>query len=215
VELYLSGFAVLFVLLVYLPALVLLSRTIWRRVPYRWPARLAAVLAVVAGVTGAMFWDVIGTTFAMRKACATEAGLHVYKTVEAEGFYSNRFYKNAVDFGRSPYAYVEGDTERWYRQNGEVKHESIAKSSGRYQLLSLRDEVLPHNMSRWQMVIKDSLTEQILASSVTIRAHPGWLDRVLLAHWGPAVWICPAWAPPNELVEAALIPTTQGEKGSE
>ena len=215
-ELYLSGFAGLFIVFVYLPALFFLLRWVWRRMPRSWAARLAVVLGIFVATTGALFWDVIDTTIAMRKACATEAGLHVYKTAEAEGFYSDFAYANDVDFQLLPYEYIEGrqssgGLERLHRENGQIKHEHIDQPKSRYHVFSLRDELLPHNMSRKQFVVRDTTTGETLARSVTIRAYPGWLDRTLLAIWGPVVWLCDARRQPNELVKSTLIPKRKTE----
>jgi hypothetical protein len=172
------------------------------------------------------YTDVIYISLKARKLCREEAGLHVYKTVEAEGFLGSTSIENWSKYG---FRYVESiykDRKKtiFILKDGKVVSETVPEFISRYEYT--RDsQVLKVPFEREQDIIRDRQTGEILGDLVVFYVYPGWLDSRLMGLLGLS------WSPPRcdgdykpwpqkatlyytDLVKAVIKPKpeTQGEQ---
>ena len=174
--------------------LVLLHRHLLRRllgpVP-RWGTSL--VLAVV--LLSLPFWDVLAIGRQADKLCREQGGLHVYKTVEAEGFLGAESIKYWSKYG---FKYVDiGGKGGWSRvtlRNGKAFYKSIPESRlSRYTWGTVENHVpVTKWIARSSDKVIDRKTGEVLGELVTFSIYPGWFDRLFLGvlpvEFNP--WIC-------------------------
>jgi hypothetical protein len=217
-RLYISGLMFYFLLLLYLPLVLLGLWWLARRLRHRWlPGRPGVRRALVAGYLLAAvlvpLGDVFYTSWQMARLCP-EAGLHVYRSVEVEGFYSELpWTKDVMDEG---YQYVEfrygGQVHKFLRRGNKIETEQLSAQGERYEPKSqywMTDEdiVVAPNISATEFAVLDSGTRECLGRSVSYRAYPGWVDRLLLQMFDPPTWPCSSGTlSQSELRAAVLIP---------
>lgn len=83
-KLYISGISIIVLLVFYLPLVILLLLRIWLSGLQNLSKVTTMILVAVVAYAIPM-WDVTANSVAMAKICPS-AGLHIYKTVEVEGF---------------------------------------------------------------------------------------------------------------------------------
>ena len=136
--------------------------------------------------------DVIYISLKARKLCREEAGLHVYKTVEAEGFLGSI----SIDYwSKYGYKYVEdlyrdNKKTRFILKEGKVISETIPQFISRYEYVR-KSEVLKAPFTRDKDMIRDRQTGEILGEIVAYYVYPGWLDSRLVGLLGFS------WSPPR------------------
>ena len=99
------------------------------------PSLRWVVTLVIAGVMLALpLWDVFAISREAGKLCSEQAGLKVYRTVEADGFLGDSSIEIWSKFG---FSYVEsggGDKmSRYTMQYGKAVHQRIQEFISRYQ----------------------------------------------------------------------------------
>lgn len=140
-------------------------------------------------------WDVIAISHEAGKLCKAQAGLKVYRTVEAEGFLGG-----AIEYwSRYGFSYVEsggGDKmSRYTMKDGKVVHQRIQEFISRYQSKTGESGVViaPH-FSRSSDQVVDRQTGEILGELIVLSIYPGWLDNALIgltgAGSGFSPWHC-------------------------
>lgn len=102
---YISGLAWLFVAFIYAPFLLALSFYLGRKLPFTrgWKVSAATLFFLVMLVLP--FADVIVVGRQHQALCRKDAGTHVYRVVEVEGFYKDSIYAHKLNSG---FSYVEG-----------------------------------------------------------------------------------------------------------
>lgn len=136
------------------------------------------------------YTDVILISLKARKLCREEAGLHVYKTVEAEGFLGATDIEHWSQLG---FKFVEhdllGKKTRYSILNGKVIKEEPNTLISRYEITTTL-EVIETPFNRGRKIIKDRITNEVLGEIVSFAIYPGWLDSKLLGlvgfTWSPA-----------------------------
>ena len=136
------------------------------------------------------YTDVIIISLKARKLCREEAGLHVYKTVEAEGFLGATDIEYWSQLG---FKYVEhdflGKKTRYSMLNGRVVKEELNTLLSKYEFVTTL-EVIDAPFNRGIKMIKDRVTNEVLGEIVSFAIYPGWLDSRLLGllgfTWSPA-----------------------------
>jgi hypothetical protein len=164
------------------------------------------------------YWDVYQISKEAERLCREEAGLHVYKAVEAEGFLGATGIEYWSEYG---FQYIENETimggkKRYTLQNGEVVKENVKKFISRYE--NSKDmKTLLRYFNRHRKIIRDRKTGELLGEIVSFAVYPGWLDSRLIGllgfSWSPKA--CDGDHPPArgklrfsyiDLVEAVIKP---------
>lgn len=153
--------------------------------------RIASITALWVVAMVVAYWDVYQISREARRLCREEAGLHVFRTVEAEGFLGDisidYWAKYGFRYVESPY---RGNKTRFTMNEGKVTSESILDYVSRYEYA--RDtRALEAPFEREQDMIRDRQTGETLGDIVAFYVYPGWLDSRLLGLLGFA------WSPPR------------------
>ena len=185
---------------------------------FRFPVKIISILALWALAVFIAYWDVYQISKEARRLCKEEAGLHVYKTVEAEGFLGS--VTGIANWSEYGFQYVEGiykgKKTRATLKNGNVVYEVISEYTSRYQSKS-EEKKFKKTFVKHERVIMDRDTGEILGEEVGFKVYPGWLDRWLLGKLG-FTWIpsyCDGDYPPErgkttlkyeDLIKAVIRP---------
>ena len=181
--------------------LILFHRYLLRR--FMGPAPrwgLSLILSVV--LLSLPFWDVLAIGYEADKLCKEQGGLHVYKTVEAEGFLGSSGIKYWSKYG---FKYVEdgGTRDRKFRitlVKGKPKYEQISVYTSRYQSRGGKYEAISRHFGRFRYFVQNRQTGEVLGDLVYFSISPGWFDHLFLGllpvEFNP--WICGWEAPLGE-----------------
>jgi len=213
---FISGFALIFLLLIYLPLIIWLVIKLWRAVPYRKGLRLGVILLFILVAAAIPLGDVYVGSLKLERLCEVEGGTHIYKTVKADGFYSDQLlYDNLLKYG---YSYVEGKSRgRLYvakMVNGEIVKEEISEPQSRH-LLTKQRQVLNQSLSKTRYIISDRKSGDMLAERSSYGYYGGWLDRNFFLSWidyKPMTCKIPRYET-REFVTKILIPSNSQSKG--
>ncbi len=178
-----------------------ISDTRWRR----WVVGTLAIVLITAPM-----WDVLWISAEAKKLCATQAGIHVFRTVQA----------NSVITGFDPvllrrgFAFTEGIAGkgkkfRYRMLNGVVVEEEIEVFSSRYSFRGFETAVVGWRFSKDTYVIADRSMGEVLSEWVTIHIYPGWLDAWIghVLAFRP-MWMCGYDLPPgagDEVSSATML----------
>ncbi len=187
----------------YFPAALLISAlTFWigfRRIsklPVRWGATVVFSLILIT----LPLWEALLISFQAERLCKERGGLHVYKTVEVDGFLQGGgSIKYWAQFG---YSYVEsgsaGKKKRWTMQDGKATFEVIPEYISRYALKS--GETGPMSKGPFRITtiqVADLHTGEVLGDLVYFSVYPSLFDNLILGlisgEFNP--WICGNEAP--------------------
>lgn len=185
-KLYITGMS-LFVLAVFYLPLVLWA--LWKLLkrPIPTPRKTALIILLLAIAYAIPLGDVTINSLAMAKVCPT-AGLHIYKTVEVEGFVGSTALRDApYRFNESPTRRVDG-TYYWRRfekqPDGSISVTELENPTAEYEVI---DGQWSYDQKRGVLVMRDMIRNRIsgevLAESFLFNSLPGWLDRVLVYRW--------------------------------
>ena len=204
--LYMTSLGVFLYKYVYLPLmavlLALLYRLLLRRVrPTAMKWSLLAMLAV--GLTLLPWWDVYRTGSQVTELCRNEGGLHVYRTVEADGFLG----ASSIEYwSRYGFKYVEGGGtgNRKFRatiRDGQAVDEEVPEYISRYQWKGKENHVpIAPLIERSSSHVIDRQSGGELGTLVWFTIGKGWFDRLAMGFLpGEAnPWICGWDAPPQQ-----------------
>lgn len=140
---------------------------------------LAPVL--LAGFMVIAYYDVVQIARQAEHLCTTEAGLRVYKTVEAEGIYglSDIEYWSKYGFKWLESSDGKGGFVRATIQNSKKYIEKIASPSSRFEYVVMPNEVISPRFERSRTVVRNRLDQQVLGESIEIYIFRGWADRAI------------------------------------
>lgn len=137
------------------------------------------------------YTDVIIISLQARKLCREEAGLHVYKTVEAEGFLGDISIDYWVKYG---FRYVESVYQNrkaiFTLKEGNIIRDTVPQFMSRYEY-TRESQVLKASFEKGKDIIRDRQTGEILGDLVAFYVYPGWLDSRLVGLLGFS------WSPPR------------------
>lgn len=198
-KLYITSMSLFILIVLYLPLVLWAMRRIWRSP--RWKGATKAGVMILAGLLAYAIplGDVTVNSMAMAKVCPS-AGLHIYKTVEVEGFVGH------YDLRDSAYQFIEFPTLRtngtYYflrsekNSDGSISVKKLEQPSAEYEVFAggggyseLRglkpdgryDSETHTKKSRW--LIQNRITGEVMAEWLFFSAMAGWLDRVLVYRW--------------------------------
>ncbi|RMG33875.1 MAG: hypothetical protein D6720_10620 [Gammaproteobacteria bacterium] len=157
---------------------------------------LALVLACAVVLT-----DVIQIGRTANRLCREQGGLHVFRTVEAEGFYGSSSIEYWSKYG---FKYVESGltqngVSHWTMEGEKVQHRYVPEPTARYQWKGKENHrPLTLRLSRSSSHVIDRQTGEELGTLVWFTIYPGWVDRFVLGHLPGEFtpWIC-GWDAPN------------------
>ena len=188
-------------LLVYLPLTIVVTAVVYVFV-VRWipliSIRAVTILILFLTLSAIPWWDVYRIGIEATRLCEERGGLHIYKTVEAEGFLGSSNIKRWSKYG---FSYVEsgGDNNknRWTMQQGEAVNEKIHEYSSRYVSKTAEDHVVINNhISRSSHHVVNRHTGEVLGELVKFSIHPSRFDSIVLNLLGGSkVWLCGNEAP--------------------
>lgn len=158
---------------------------------FRFSVKLVGIVALWIIAVFVAYWDVYQISKEARRLCKEEAGLHVYKTVEAESFLGSVV--GIENWSKYGFQYVEGlykgqKTRVMYKED-KVVYETIPEYTSQYQSLS-EEKVIKGSFVKTRRVILDRQTGEILGEEIAFKVYPGWLDSRLLGVLG-FTWIPP------------------------
>jgi hypothetical protein len=178
---------------------------------FRWLVLVLAVLILCGDA-------VVGRLY-LKHLCAKEGGLKVYRVVEhVDGFMSNTSWdgdywlKNGgFQFSESPP--VNGLVMRYSIQGGKLITEKRVPAKSKYRLRSVHIGGSKDVYLRYEYVIDDTRTGEMLGTHTEIGFNGGWVERVLAyfssAGGGAVAWCTPIpWTgnPTKDLVNNTLKP---------
>jgi len=158
---------------------------------FKWLIKITSIASLWIAAIFIAYWDVYQISREAERLCRDEAGLHVYKTVEAEGFVGVTDIEYWSQYG---FLYVENETiiggkKRYSIQDGDVVKEKVNSFISDYEYIQKR-EVVDKSFSRGRLLIENRKTKEVLGEIISFGIYPGWLDRRLLGvlsfTWSPA-----------------------------
>jgi hypothetical protein len=211
-QFYLSGLGRIAYIALYVPLSLIVGWMIFvwllRRMENMRKRRLTAAL-VTAIVVTAPLWDVFTIGVEAQRLCREQAGLHVYRKVEAEGFVGGALSKKLADGG---FKFVEsgGTLDRKFRhtlKDGKDVAEQIDEFVSQYQLTTGDNHlVIGKHFERSSDQVIDRQTKEVLGELVVLSIFPGWFDNIAIALTGTgsgfSPWRCGEEPPPGR--KAAL-----------
>lgn len=179
---------VLFVIFVISP---MISRRFFRQ----WPARrrYLSIAGVWLAAIVIAYGDVYLIALEARRLCRDEAGMKVYRTIQAEGILGAASVRDVKDIGIK---FVEWKTRmgrpiaRERYESGEYRREKFVEFLSQVEFTSREMRRSP-----WVVESKDLLIDRrdnsILSEIIAFKFYPAWLDTLLLKSLGLS------WAPPR------------------
>ncbi len=158
---------------------------------FKLAVKITSILLVWVVAMFIAYWDVYQISKEAERLCREEAGLHVYKTVEAEGLVglSSIDYWSQYGFEYLEKESIGGQKTRFMLVDGEVVFEEVEDFLSRYEFFT-KLEVIEKPFNRGRKIIKDRQTGEVLGEIVSFAVYPGWLDSRLLGilsfSWSPA-----------------------------
>ncbi|WP_020677438.1 hypothetical protein [Geopsychrobacter electrodiphilus] len=179
----------------YLPLVLGLFWWLYRKIKSALPFLVLVALVLLT----LPFWDVYMIGRDAERLCREEGGLHVYKTVEAEGFLGDSSIEVWSKFG---FQYVEsggGDKmSRYTMVNGKPVHQRVQKFISRNQLKSGDNHrVIDKYFARTSYQVIDIQSDEVLGELVAFSIYPGWWDNIIIGLSGSGSGFHP-WSCGNE-----------------
>ncbi len=169
-------------LLIFLFGLVVLPLLYFifiRRGP--WWAQAALVPAVLVGFIFVAYYDVVKIAREAEHLCTTEAGLHVYETVEAEGLYglSDIRYWSKYGFKWLEYTDVVGKNFRSRLDGKEIVREEINSPQSVYEYRVESHRPISQYLEKSRQLILNRSSGSILSEVTYFHIFRGWADRLI------------------------------------
>jgi hypothetical protein len=157
--------------------------------------------------------DVTWHSWHMARVCS-KAGIHIYRSVEVDGFYSNSPISLIIE--EYPYAFVEGDEApgfpgylRRERINGKiVVMHKVPELLADWEMLNTPylypDKLLGVTVNRW--VIRNRHTGEVISESMSYSAWRGWIDALISSVIDNSVGGCGKRTNLHDKIPEILIP---------
>jgi hypothetical protein len=146
-----------------------------RKKPVKW-RKLALSAACTLAMLVAVFWDVYRIGQQATKLCHEKAGLHVYRTAEAESFVGAAGIKGWDEYG---FKFTEGESDkdkiRYFMDNGNPTFKKIDHFISQYQLLIIRKK-LTSKIKIHQYQIIERSSNEVLGETAQLTIDGGWAD---------------------------------------
>lgn len=186
-KLYITAPSVFILVAFYLPVVLWGLWRIWRSPRWRGARKAGVLLLAVLLAYAIPLGDVTVNSLAMAKVCPS-AGLHIYKTVEVEGFIGHYTLRD------SPYQYIEiptlraNDTHYWARHekqaDGSITRTELAQPTAEYEVISVDWHLdKERGVESSAYVVRNRISGEVLAEWNLFNPLPGWLDKILVVRW--------------------------------
>lgn len=183
-----------------LAATVLLFAWLWLR---RWRHWRAVLIPVALVALIAPWADEVWIAWRFGQLCK-DAGVHVYRTVEVDGFYDSTMRSGYELIKRHGYKYMEHPSDPRTkvdyveRIDGEWKKTTLDRPRSRYiyQFADPRQEVpagFKIEKTEWQVV--DSQNGEIIGRETRFSRYPGWVQSLWIKYFGNGGNTCEGAAP--------------------
>ena len=168
--------------------------------------RFALLAALTLPILLAPLWEVYRISMEAKRLCHEQAGMHIYRTVEADGFLGD---SGIEIWSKRGFRYVEsggGDKmSRYTMQDGKVVHQRVSEFMSRYQsTVGDNNKVIGKYFSRSTDLVIDRQTQEVLGELVTVFIYPGMLDKFSIGLTGMgsgfSPWHCGDEPPPGSEV---------------
>ena len=182
---YISGPAWLFVVFIYAPFLVWLSLKLGRKLPFARGWRISASVMFFLVLLVLPFADVIVVGRQHQALCRKDAGTHIYRTVESEGYFSDYFsiHVSSLDHG---FSYVEGYRKgKLYRAEkigDQVIYKRLDEPMSRYEY-GYETEVLTPRLGLQRYFVNDRQLGEAMGEIIDYGYYWGWADRNIFVGW--------------------------------
>jgi len=210
-KLYITAMSLFVLVVFYLPLVLWVLKRIWNSPRWHGIKKAGILILVLILAYAIPLGDVTVNSLAMDKVCPT-AGLHIYKTVEVEGFAGDLGGRD--DLERFPYRFVEakspgGHIVRYERQpDGSISVERGNQPTAEYEVVSVQwhfDKKLYVDTSSY--LIRNRVTGDVLAEYPIFKSLPGWVDRFFVYRWfGYGGRDGCYGLPTNNFIQQVLIP---------
>lgn len=173
-----------------------------------WWLQLLAIPALVAAFTVVVYYDVMKIAREAERLCTTQAGLRVYRTVEAEGIYgvSDIRYWAKYGFKWVEYADALGGIVRSHLEGNSIVNEFVKTSSSLYEYRIKQPSPLSRHIEIAKQVLLERSNSVPLAELIVLYIHRGWADRAINPGFE---FVPPACAGPIKLKDPDAIGGTQ------
>lgn len=189
-KLYISDLSLFVLILFYLPFVLWGMVRLWRTPQLQGAKKMGALLFAVLLAYLIPLGDVTVNSIAMAKVCPS-AGLHVYKTVEVEG-YATSIGSEKI-FEAHPYKFIDvreyttsGDVWNHFERSadGGIRKSVQKQSAAEYEIVD-GDWHVDHvrGVEVTTDVIRNRKTLEILAKRDLFNPLPGWLDKTIVIRW--------------------------------
>lgn len=186
-KLYITAMSLFVLAMFYLPVVLWVLKRLWRSPQWQGAGKAGVLLLASLLAYAIPLGDVTLNSIAMAKVCPS-AGLHIYKTVEVEGFIGR------YDLRNRPYRFIEFPTLRADQTNYWIRSEK--KPDGSIFLTELEQPTAEYEITyeQWHVdkergieasryVIRDRVSGEVLAERNLFNPIPGWLDKTLIYRW--------------------------------
>ncbi|MBM9617026.1 hypothetical protein JWJ90_22460 [Desulfobulbus rhabdoformis] len=145
-------------------------------------------------IFGILHWDIIVAGHQVSKMCREQGGMHIYKTVAADGMAGMSGIRGWSEYGFSYVEYVDsrGDVIRSTIINGEIVKERVDKITSQYIFKSKRENIAKivdkSFIKKITLSVMDRDDGNVLGELIYFTIHQGWAD-----HWVPGEykpWKC-------------------------
>ena len=190
---------------IYVPiALAVIGLLYWlllRRIPII-VIRIVSLFIISAPLLTFPLWEALSISYEAEKLCKEQGGLHVYRTVETEGFVGMA---SIEEWSRYGFSYIEwGSQNKKYRymmENEKKTSEEIPEFTNRYYLKGSKEKRINDHIKYVRYYyIEDQQTGEVLGELVRFKIYPSRFDALSLklmpVEYNP--WICGNESPEGE-----------------
>lgn len=187
-----------------------------RRSPWKWVVVVPSLIVVV-GLAAAPFIEERRIATQFSELCKG-AGVHVFRKVQASGFYDSTMRSGYSYIDRSGYAFMEHPAsndrrkvERLEKAGATWKTVVLEKPTARYHLVESSAGKKPIGHKVWveEQVLIDTETNEVIARDTKYKRAANTIDQALIGTIGSTLELCPdpSKGPPRAgLPDQAITP---------
>lgn len=186
---------------------------IWRSPRWRGAGKTGILIITLLLAYVIPLGDVTVNSMAMVKVCPS-AGLHIYKTVEVEGYIT--YLGDGGILKKYPYQFIEtrqrkaNGTYFWShyerKAGNEISRKQLDQPTAEYEVALVEWHVdKSQGVEARAEVIRNRITGEALAERIMFNPLPGWLDQILVVRWFGAGGRHGCWGAPMGMIDTAKV----------
>lgn len=210
---YITNLSLFVLIFLYLPFVLWVLWRVSRSPQLRGIWKVGVVILTVFLAYALPLGDVTVNSLAMAKACPN-AGLHVYKTAEVEGYLTT--IGDGGILKTHPYRFIEAPqlkangTYYWrrYEKNpdGSIGEKRLEKPTAEYEVVDGKWHVDDTRGVEVSIdVIRSRKSGEVLAEINLFNPLPGWLDKILVVRWFGTGGRHGCWGEPASFIDVSSI----------